>query len=251
MDNASGVILIDKPRGPTSHDVVQTVKSVLGVEKLGHSGTLDPNASGLLLMAANEATKAMPVFVGLDKEYEGIMQIHSEIPHEKIKHAFKSFIGKLIQIPPVRSAVARRPRERELHLFEILDIDGKDVKFKAKCQSGFYIRKLCSDVGEKLGIGAHLKALRRTNVGDFKIEEAVKPEDACAEKFISIEDAVKRASLKIINITEQQAEKIRNGAPIQYNHPPKEELIGLFLNGKILALARPRGNKIFPDRVFK
>jgi len=166
------VIILDKHPGPTSHQVTAWVKDIFGVNKCGHSGTLDPAVTGVLPIALENATKAMPVLMGLDKEYVGVMHLHKEVEEQMLKEAVANFIGKIVQIPPVRSAVARRPREREIKFFDILEIDGKDVLFKVGCEAGTYIRKLVHDIGQELKIGAHMSGLRRTKAGNFTEDQS-------------------------------------------------------------------------------
>ncbi|MGC8812515.1 MAG: RNA-guided pseudouridylation complex pseudouridine synthase subunit Cbf5 [Candidatus Aenigmatarchaeota archaeon] len=128
--------------------------------------------TGVLPVALDNATKAMSVLLGLDKEYVGVMRLHKEIGEEILREQVKKFIGKIVQTPPVRSAVARRPREKKVYFFDVIEIEGKDVLFKVGCQAGVYIRKLVSDLGLSLGIGAHLTELRRTKAGNFSEDQA-------------------------------------------------------------------------------
>jgi H/ACA ribonucleoprotein complex subunit 4 len=128
--------------------------------------------TGVLPIALGNATKAMSVLMGLDKEYVGVMHLHKEVEEKLLRSTTLNFIGKIIQIPPVKSAVSRKPREREIKFFDILEIEGKDVLFKVGCEAGTYIRKLCHQIGEALGVGAHLTELRRTKVGNFTEDQA-------------------------------------------------------------------------------
>lgn len=168
----SSVIIIDKHSGPTSHQVTAWVRDIFGLKKTGHSGTLDPAVTGVLPVALENATKAMSVLMGLDKEYVGVMHLHKEVEEKFLKETVSNFIGKIIQVPPVKSAVARRPREREIKFFDVLEIDGKDVLFKVDCEAGTYIRKLCHDLGVGLGVGAHMSELRRTRAGNFTEDQS-------------------------------------------------------------------------------
>lgn len=168
----NSIVIVDKHSGPTSQQVVVWVKEIFGVKKAGHSGTLDPKVTGVLPIALENAVKAMPVLMGLDKQYVGVMHLHKEVPEEALREGIIRFIGKIKQLPPVKSAVARRVREREVYFFDVLEIDGKDVLFKIGCQAGTYIRKICHDLGIKLGVGAHLSELRRTKVGDFTEDQS-------------------------------------------------------------------------------
>jgi H/ACA ribonucleoprotein complex subunit 4 len=168
----SSVIIVDKHAGPTSHQVTAWVKEIFSAKKAGHAGTLDPAVTGVLPVALENATKAMPVLMGLEKEYVGVMHLHKQIDENLLRQTCLDFVGKIVQVPPVKSAVARRPREREIKFFDILEIEGKDVLFKIGCEAGTYVRKLVHDFGKKLGIGAHMTELRRTRAGNFTEDQA-------------------------------------------------------------------------------
>ncbi|MEM5773169.1 MAG: RNA-guided pseudouridylation complex pseudouridine synthase subunit Cbf5 [Candidatus Aenigmatarchaeota archaeon] len=168
----SSVIIVDKHAGPTSHQVTAWAKEIFGVKKAGHAGTLDPAVTGVLPIALENATKAMPVLMGLEKEYVGVMHLHKEVDESLLRQTVLDFVGKIVQVPPVKSAVARRPREREIKFFDILEIEDKDVLFKVGCEAGTYVRKLVHQVGEKLGAGAHMTELRRIRAGNFTEDQA-------------------------------------------------------------------------------
>lgn len=163
----NGIINIDKPKGPTSHQVSAYVKKILEIDKAGHSGTLDPHVTGVLPVATGKGTKAVHLLLTAGKEYIGVMHMHKELPEYQIREGFEKFIGKISQLPPIRSAVKREWREREIYYLNILEIEDKDILFQVGCQAGTYIRKLCVDIGKKLGIGAHMSELRRTKAGPF------------------------------------------------------------------------------------
>ena len=163
-----GIINIDKPSGPTSFDISDLVRKMLGSRKTSHFGTLDPKVTGVLPIALNRACKLTGFFLGEDKEYVGIMRIHEPVSSEDLNKTLKEFTGKIMQKPPVKSRVARVTREREIKNFQILEKDGQDILFKAEVQGGTYIRKLIHDFGEKLGVGAHMLELRRIRAGIFK-----------------------------------------------------------------------------------
>jgi H/ACA ribonucleoprotein complex subunit 4 len=169
----SGVILLDKPSGPTSHQVAAWVRDILGVEKAGHGGTLDPRVTGLLPITLGRATNAVRTLLLGGKEYVGVMKLHADIPKKEIKEIFKEFTGKIYQLPPVRSAVKRELRVREVYYLEPLEIEKRMVLFKVGCEAGTYIRTLCHDMGDALGCGAHMVELRRTKIGCFSEEKAV------------------------------------------------------------------------------
>ena len=161
------IINVDKPADCTSFDVADKIRKIFGARKTGHFGTLDPMVTGVLPVALNRACKLVGYFMHHDKVYIGKMYIHKEISEEKLKEEMKKFVGKIKQMPPVKSAVKRQLRERRVNKFEILKINGKVVEFIADVEAGTYIRKICSDLGEKIG-GAHMIELRRTKAGIFE-----------------------------------------------------------------------------------
>jgi len=173
----NGFINLDKPSGPTSHQVVSWVKEILEIDKAGHGGTLDPSVTGVLPTAIGDATRALQVLLLSGKEYVGIMKLHKNIEKKKIKDTCKEFTGEIYQIPPLRSAVKRVKRKRTIYYFEILQITGSEVLFRVGCEAGTYIRTLCVDIGKKLKCGAHLSELRRTRVGSIYEENCVTLQD--------------------------------------------------------------------------
>jgi H/ACA ribonucleoprotein complex subunit 4 len=162
-----GIVNIDKPRGPTSHQVSDYVQRILEINKAGHSGTLDPHVTGVLPIALGKATRIVQFLLKAGKEYVCLMHIHKEIGEKKIREIFSEFIGAIKQKPPLKSAVKRVQRTRHIYYLEILEIDGQDILFKVGCEAGTYIRKLCHDIGKKLESGAHMQELRRTKVASF------------------------------------------------------------------------------------
>lgn len=168
----AGVIIIDKPSGPTSHQVSAWVKEILHIEKAGHSGTLDPNVTGVLPIALNNAVKAIGTFNYGSKEYVGVARFHKDIEEKKIQNIFAKFVGEIYQTPPVRSAVKRELRRRWIHYLNILEIENRDVLFTVGCQAGTYIRTLVNDIGLIYGSGAHMQELRRTRVALFTENDA-------------------------------------------------------------------------------
>ncbi|MBS3089861.1 RNA-guided pseudouridylation complex pseudouridine synthase subunit Cbf5 [Candidatus Pacearchaeota archaeon] len=161
-----GIINIDKPSGPTSFSVSDYVRKSLEINKTSHTGTLDPMVSGVLPILLGRACRLSDYFMHRDKTYTGIMRLHSDVSDEKLKEIISKFIGKIQQLPPVRSRVKREVREREVISFDILEREGKDVLFETKVQAGTYIRKICDDMGKEIG-GAHMLELRRTEAGIF------------------------------------------------------------------------------------
>jgi H/ACA ribonucleoprotein complex subunit 4 len=168
-----GVINLDKPRGPTSHEVTAWVKQMLGVEKTGHAGTLDPHVSGVLPIALGRATSAVQAMHIARKEYVCILRFHADVDASVANEVFSNFKGRILQIPPVRSAVARRERTRVVHELEMLESQDRDFLFRVRCDAGTYIRTLCRDIGLSCGVGANMRELRRTASGCFSEADSI------------------------------------------------------------------------------
>ncbi len=162
------IINLDKPKGPTSHQVSSFIQKILTLGKAGHSGTLDPQVTGVQPIAIGRATRIAEYLLKSPKEYICLMHIHQIVPEERIHKTAKQFSGKIIQLPPIKSAVKRQLRTREIYELEIIEIKEKDILFRCKCQAGTYIRKLCHDWGQAIGPGAHMAELRRTQAGPFR-----------------------------------------------------------------------------------
>lgn len=210
------VFLIDKPLEWTSFDVVKKIRNRVPYKKVGHAGTLDPLASGLLIVCAGKKTKTIDSLQGLEKEYEGTLMLGATTPsydletevepqkdpshltEEEIRHATENFTGEIMQAPPIYSAIkkegkrayesARAGKElkmekRPVHIYEftITHIEGPEVHFRVRCSKGTYIRSLAHDFGQQLGVGAYLSSLRRTAIGPHRIEEAQRIEEIIAE----------------------------------------------------------------------
>jgi len=210
FENAQeGFILINKPAGITSHDVVDKLREITRIKKIGHAGTLDPFATGLLILGiGREFTKKLSIFQKKDKEYIATLRLGAEsdtfdkegkivekkvkkIPERKeIEEVLKNFLGEIEQIPPAFSAkkikgkklyeLARRgikvkPKPQKVKIYEIsiLEYEFPYLKIKVKCSSGTYIRSLANDIGKKLGCGAYIEELIRTKIGEFSVEKAI------------------------------------------------------------------------------
>lgn len=167
-----GVIILDKPSGPTSHQATAWVRDALCMEKAGHGGTLDPYVSGVLPITLGKAVRLTDIVLSSDKEYVCLMRLHADRPESRIREVMGRFQGKIYQLPPVRSAVKRQLRIRTIKELEILQISGRDVLFRAACDAGTYIRTLCVDVGDVLGCGANMVELRRTRSGKMTEDRA-------------------------------------------------------------------------------
>ena len=203
------IILIDKPSGPTSFQIVSKIRKITGVKKVGHSGTLDPKASGLMIVCTGKKTKEMDRFINLNKTYTGIIRLGltspsmdtetecTELPfpkdldEKKIFEIRDSFLGEIEQIPPMYSAVkingkklynlarkgksiVREPRKIIIEKFEIEKIDLPDIHFSITCSKGTFIRVIADDFGKKLNSGGILAELRRTEIGEFRVDEAIR-----------------------------------------------------------------------------
>jgi len=278
----NGLVVIDKPPGPTSHQVTSWVKEILGVKKAGHAGTLDPRVSGVLVIALENATKVMPILSACPKSYIALMHLHRDVPEEKIITACRSFIGKITQIPPRKSAVARRPRKKEIYSIEVLEIQGRDVLMKIDCEAGVYIRKLCVDIGTKLGVRAHMQELRRIKSGPFSEEMCVTlqtlkdayvfwKEEGNEELIRSVVLPVERAvdAGKCVIVKDSAVDALCNGAPlspggivaVQKGIKKGETISILTLKGELVAIGiaemdsnemvrRKRGTAVKTDRVL-
>lgn len=162
-----GIINLDKPSGPSSHEVVAWIKKILKIKHAGHGGTLDPRVTGVLPVALEESTKAVGVLLLSGKEYVCVMHLHGNCPEGAIRKVMKEFEGEMWQRPPLRSSVRRSVRVRRIYYIRDLEFEERRVLFRVGCQSGTYIRKLVHDIGEALGPGAHMEELRRTRTGPF------------------------------------------------------------------------------------
>jgi tRNA pseudouridine55 synthase len=245
VTDAEGLILIDKPRGITSHDVVDAVRRALDTRKVGHGGTLDPMATGLLLVGVGRATRLLRFLIGMDKEYEGAARLGEEtdtldsegivirtapvdVSEPELRSAMAALVGEIDQRPPAFSAVkvggrklyesARkgehveaRPRRVRVDAYELISlVEGRDFDFRVVCSSGTYVRSLVAEVGDRLGCAAHLTRLLRTRIGPFRVEEAASP-DAPGQP-LPIERVV--AHLPSVELDVEEAAAARHGRPL-------------------------------------
>lgn len=168
-----GFIPLDKPRGPSSHEVVAWVRKMLQIEKAGHSGTLDPPVSGILPIALGYATKALGLFLLGPKEYVTVIRLHNDMQEQKILDVFKEFTGSIYQRPPQKSSVKRVSRTKKIYQINLIEKFGRLLVVKVNCEAGTYIRKLVYDIGEVLGVGATMVELRRTKVFNLNEEHGL------------------------------------------------------------------------------
>lgn len=245
-----GILIINKPQGYTSHDIVNIVKKALNTPKVGHTGTLDPNATGVLPILIGKATKVSKYLIEHNKTYvaelalgeksstgdtEGEIIEKKEVPllnEEQIKQVLKSFEGKQMQTPPIYSSIkingkkayeyARKgqniqlePRPIEIMKISFIKFENNVLKYEVQCSKGTYIRVLCEDIAERLGTVGLMKNLCRTRVNEFDIEDSCKIEQIAKEKIISIE---KVCNIKPkIELDNKTKEKFLNGVKLNFN----------------------------------
>ncbi len=234
----SGILLVDKPSEWTSHDVVNCVRHRFRIRKVGHCGTLDPIATGLLVLLLGRATKLSAQFMSQDKVYTGTMRlgvetdtedragnVTAEAPVEPITEAdihaaAEAFRGEIMQVPPMVSAVKkdgkrlyklarkgqvveREPRPVTIHELTIDAIALPDVHFSLHCSKGTYVRTLCADIGRKLGCGAHMRDLRRTRSGSFRIEDASPMSEIKTWELAELREAMIPLGTLLVRMMEQ------------------------------------------------
>jgi tRNA pseudouridine55 synthase len=244
MTQVEGLLLVDKPGGVTSHDVVDVVRRNLGTRKVGHAGTLDPMATGLLLIGVGRATRLLRFLGALPKTYEGTMRLGVEtttldadgdvvretavdVTEADIRDAMRALVGESLQRPPAYSAVkvggrklyeaAREgerieaePRPVRVDTFDLLSYQAPDAMFRVICSGGTYVRVLAADVGAALGCGAHLTALRRVAIGPYSVAGAVPPDGATEP--LPLEAAV--GHLPRLDLEADEAEAASHGRPL-------------------------------------
>jgi H/ACA ribonucleoprotein complex subunit 4 len=181
-------INLDKPSGPTSHEVVAWVKMVLKVEKAGHSGTLDPKVTGILPVLLGDATRIMDTLLLAGKEYICLMRIHKPRPNRRILEVCGEFVGPIFQKPPLKSSVVKQLRTREVYYLEVLEIEEQHVLMRVGCEAGTYIRKLCYDIGLALGTGANMEELRRSKAGPFREDETLVTMHQLKDAYVAWEE---------------------------------------------------------------
>jgi tRNA pseudouridine55 synthase len=292
---------VDKPAGITSHDVIYRLRKVFGVRKIGHAGTLDPMATGLLIAAFGPATKLLQFLNGLDKKYEGEITLgatsttcdaQGELtpmdplpdwpPEEKIADAMRGFEGEIEQAPPVYSSIkvkGRRlyeyahegleapkvePRKVRVDSFRLADYSPPTLRFQSAVSSGTYIRSLARDLGERLGCGGYLSALRRTEVGKFGIEDAATIQQLQSGPGAAFKRLLRPAEslphLPMIQISDKAAKDLLNGhsfvpgdaSSLRAGWEPGGHVAVCDDNMTLLAICRfiPAENRFLPFRVF-
>jgi tRNA pseudouridine55 synthase len=287
-ESLDGVLPIDKPRGPTSHDVVTAARRALGVRRIGHTGTLDPFASGLLLLCVGTATRIAEYLTGLDKRYRATVRlgvrtdtdddtgsIMESTPADKVEHAriarvLRSFQGEIMQVPPRYSAkkvggerayrLAREGRAVELDAFpvtihdlQLTRFEPPELELEIHCSSGTYIRALARDIGDALGVGGHLTTLRRTAIGTCDVATAVPLGDLIADpsraRSRMMPTLTALEGMSRVELDETGVGHIRHGRAAPCD-PAIEGLVALAADGRLVALASAEGGWLHPRKVF-
>lgn len=254
-----GLILLDKPPGPTSHETVAWTKRILKIPKIGHSGTLDPQVSGVLPLGLGEGTKALGVLLLGPKEYQGLGRLHSLPSKEKLQDVLEQFKGEIYQKPPQRSSVLRKTRTRTIYDLELVEQKERLLLLRVLCEAGTYIRKLFYDIGEILGPGATMIELRRNRVHQFFEKNGLvtlhelanaaaiwqeKKDDSKLLKMIRpIEETL--SEIKSVVIRDSTVDALCHGAQLAIpgileisKNLKKGDLVGIYtMKGEIVALA--------------
>ena len=260
-----GILNICKPTGWTSHDVVGRLRRVLGFQKIGHAGTLDPAATGVLPVLLGKGTRISDYLMSWDKEYEGILRLGQEtdtqdatgaviresssanVTENMICAVMGRFQGVIQQVPPMFSAVKvkgqplykaaragqvveRQPRSVTIHRLDILKIYEQDVSFRVVCSKGTYVRTLCADIGQQLGVGGHLLSLQRVRVGPLHISHAVSPQDIeprmnpshGTHSFLSLDEALH--SMPVVIVDSSVVSRVLNGCAIPFSSVTLQEV---------------------------
>ena len=248
-----GLIILDKPPGPTSHEVVAWTKRILKIPKIGHSGTLDPQVTGVLPLGLGEATKALGVLLLGPKEYQAVGRLHSLTSKERLDDVLKQFQGEIFQKPPQRSSVVRRTRIRKIYEMELLEQKERLLLLRVLCEAGTYIRKLFYDIGEVLGPGATMIELRRSRVHQFDESQKLvtlhelsdafsyweeKKDDSKLLKFIQpIEHAL--SEVKSVVIRDSAVDALCHGAQLAI--PGILEISPILKKGELVAIYTQKG----------
>ena len=280
-----GVLAIDKPPGMTSHDVVDHVRKALGMRKVGHGGTLDPDATGVLVVGVGKATRLLSYAQEAPKRYSArirfgtvtstqdasgeVLETHQvDVSRDEVFTELKRFVGPIEQIPPMVSAVkiggqrlhemARRGEEverppRPVTIYEITPTsfdegDTVELELDVACSSGTYIRTLAHDIGGSLGCGAHLRTLRRTEAGGFTLEDAIDLDSIGEDRLLPLASVV--AHMPRTEVDEDDAELVRDGRWLMAADDLNEDdLTAVLLDDELLAIYRRRGRRLVAERV--
>jgi tRNA pseudouridine55 synthase len=285
----NGVVVIDKPSGLTSFDVVARVRRALGERRVGHTGTLDPMATGVLPICVGEATKLVPFLVSGDKEYEAELRLGvttdsldatgtvtsetnaANVSRSDVERALQGFVGTIQQRPPMHSAlrvggqrlyklahqgleVEREPRAVVVHAIELVAYEAPLARLRVRCGKGTYIRSLAADLGAALGVGAHLTALRRTRVGPFGLDRAVALDALSpATPLTGLAEALAdhaTVPLDEAQVRDVRAGKLRTIAELRAPEGAGSHVRLLDAHGSLIAVAEAHAGRLTLARVF-
>jgi len=283
------VLPVDKPVGPTSHDVVARARRALGEKRIGHTGTLDPFASGLLLLCVGQATRLAEFLSGLSKTYIADVMLDAftdtddrtgqriretdawrSLDEARVRSALRHFTGTISQVPPAFSArkvggersyrAARRGETLELpatdvtiHSIELLKFEPPLVRIEVTCSSGTYVRALARDIGRFLNVGGYLQALRRTRIGDFDVERAITLEqldDPAVVAAHAIQPLDALAHLPRLDVDATTADRLRHGQRVPSEEPLPQGDIVVASADRLIAIATSRDGVLHPRKVF-
>jgi len=224
---AFGVVNLDKPPGPSAHQVAAWIRDMAAVDRAAHAGTLDPKVTGCLPMLLGDATRMARIFDDSRKEYVAVLELHDRVQERDLERVAAEFEGDLYQKPPKKSAVVRRLRVREILALDVLEVEGRQALLRVRCESGTYIRKLCHDIGLALGTGAHMGDLRRVGTDPFDDRElatlydfadalAFWRADDNPEPLRDVVQPAERALVDVpsVTIAESAAQSVADGAPV-------------------------------------
>ena len=279
-----GVLAVDKPAGMTSHDVVDSIRKTLRTRKVGHAGTLDPDATGVLILGVGRATRLLSYAQEAPKRYravasfgtstttqdasgEVIEERAADIDRSDVEREAKAFVGDIEQVPPMVSAVkiggerlfekARRGEEierpprpvtiYELHVTGFTEGDTPEAVLDVMCSAGTFVRTLIHDLGVALGCGAHMSELRRTEAGGFAEEELLALDEVAADTLRPLIDAVR--VLPRIELDADQAVAVSHGRTLQGVAPPADGPVALVHDGELMAVYKPKNGVLVADRV--
>ncbi len=284
-----GILLVDKPAGVTSHDVVAVTRRALGVRKAGHAGTLDPFATGLLVLGIGRATRLLEYLAGLDKEYLGTARFGvatdsldpegervaeddrwGTLTAERVRGVAAGMVGTRPQTPPAYSAVkvdgvpahrrARRgervdlpPRDVTVHAFDVTEVALPEVRFRVECSSGTYVRGLAAELGERLGTASHLAVLRRTRVGRFHVRDAAALGAVRAGEIpesARVGAVPALAHLPCVAVAPREAAMLATGKRVPSGAPDCGAAVFALPGGRLVAVGAVRDGVLEPRKVF-
>ena len=285
----AGLLLVDKPKGPTSHDVITLVRRLTGVRRIGHTGTLDPFASGLLLVCVGWATRLSEYLTPLPKVYSGVIRLGEqtdtddrtgtviarsdgwrELSDERVRELLESYVGTIRQTPPAYSAkkiagrrayavareggnLALRAENVTISKFSMREFAPPDIGFEVECSAGTYVRALARDLGDALGVGGHLATLRRLNIGRFSVDDALAVARDTHPETVMERICAPEAAVSHLTRADLGGEAVRalsQGRPVRATLDVSDGPVAVFLDGRVAAIAQWKDGTLSPSKVF-